>query len=134
MRWWSSRGLPAEKKRKLEAEWLLDGVAAWGRRVIHVFDRGFAGSPWLRLCFALRQRLVVRWPHGQYLIDEQGQARKAWQIARGKRPWGRRRIWNAHLNRYLDTAVLAFAVRHPDFDVPRLSGGLAAGQRPAPLV
>jgi hypothetical protein len=118
MRWWSSRGLHADKKRKVEAGLLLDCVATWGRRVIHVFDRGFAGSPWLRLCFALRQRLIVRWPHGQYLIDEQGRGRKAWQIARGKRPWGRRRIWNAHLNRSLDTAVLAFPVRHPEFDVP----------------
>lgn len=118
MRWWSSRGLHAEKKRKLEAGLLLDCVAAWGQRVIHVFDRGFAGSPWLRLCFALRQRLVVRWPHRQYLIDEQGRVRKAWQIAQGKRPWDRRRIWNAHLGRHLDTAVLAFPVRHPDFAVP----------------
>ena len=118
MRWWSSRGLHAEKKRKLEAGLLLNCVAAWGQGVIHVFDRGFAGSPWLRFCFVLQQHLVVRWPHGQYLIDEHGQARKAWQIARGKRPWDRRRIWNAHLNRHLDTAVLAFPVRHPDFAVP----------------
>lgn len=118
MRWWSRRGPHAEQKRKLEAGLLLECVAAWGRRVIHVFDRGFAGSPWLRLCLALQLRLVVRWPHGQYLIDEQGRVRKAWQIARGKRPWDRRRIWNAHLNRHLETAVLAFPVRHPDFAVP----------------
>jgi Transposase DDE domain len=118
MRWWSSRGVHAEKKRKLEATVLLDCVAAWGQRVIHVFDRGFAGSPWLHLCFARRQRLVVRWPHGQYLIDEQGRGRKAWQIAHGKRPGDRRRICNAHLGRHLDTAVLAFPVRHPDFAVP----------------
>ena len=118
MRWWSSRGLPAEKQRKVEAGLLWDCVAAWGQGVIQVFDRGFAGSPWLRLCFARKPHLVVRWPHGQYLIDEHGQARKAWQIARGKRPWDRRRIWNAHLTRHLDTAVLAFPVRHPDFAVP----------------
>ena len=118
MRCWSSRGLHADKKRKVEAGWLLDCVAAWGQSVIPVFDRGFAGSPWLRLCFALQQHLVVRWPQGQYLLDEHGQARKAWQIARGNRPWHQRRIWNAHLNRHVDTAVLAFPVRHPDFAVP----------------
>ncbi|MBV9231702.1 MAG: transposase, partial [Chloroflexi bacterium] len=118
MRWWSRRGPHATTKRKLEAELLLDCVAAWGERVIHVFDRGFAESPWLRLCFALQQHLIVRWPHGDYLIDEKGQARKAWQIARGKRPWGKRQIWNAHLHRYIETSVLAFPVRHPDFAVP----------------
>ncbi len=118
MSWWSSRGPHADKKRKLEAALMLACVAAWGRKLIHVFDRGFAGSPWLRLCFALRQRIIVRWPHGHYLIDEKGQARKAWQIARGKRAWGKRTIWNAHLHRYLETSVLAFPVTHPDFSVP----------------
>lgn len=118
MRWWSSRGPHADKQRKQEAALMLESVAAWGSRVIHVFDRGFAGSPWLHLCFALRQRIIVRWPHRQYLIDEKGQARKAWQIARGKRAWGTRKIWNAHLHRHLQTSVLAFPVQHPDFAVP----------------
>ncbi len=118
MRWWSRRGPHAERKRRIEAALLLDCVASWGRRVVHVFDRGYATQPWLHLCLALHQRVVVRWPHGQYLIDEQGCARKAWQIARGKRAWGRRQIWNAHLNRWLETSVLAFRVRHPDFAVP----------------
>lgn len=118
MRWWSTRGPHAEHKRKLEASVLLHCVATFDQRVMHVFDRGFATEPWLHLCFALQQRLVVRWPHGQYLINEQGRACKAWQIARGKRAWGKRRIWNEHLHRHLETAVLAFPVRHPDFAVP----------------
>ncbi len=49
----------------------------------------------------------------QYLIDEKGQARKAWQIAGGKRAWGKRPIWNAHLHRYLETSVLAKQDRFP---------------------
>jgi hypothetical protein len=118
MRWWSTRGPHAEHKRKLEAGLMLDCVATFGRRVIPVFDRGYATEPWLHLCFALKQRLVVRWPQGQYLIDEQGRARKAWKIAQGKRAWGKRQIWNEHLHRHLETAVLAFPVRHPDFAVP----------------
>ena len=77
---------------------------------------------------------VVRWPHGQYLIDEQGRARKAWEIARGKRAWGKRRIWNAHLHRHLETSVLAFPVRHPDFAGPDVPGGFPTGQRTPPLV
>jgi hypothetical protein len=70
MRWWSSRAPHADQQRKQEAALRLASFAAWGSRVIHVFDRGFAGSPWLHLCFALRQRLIVRWPHRQYLIDK----------------------------------------------------------------
>jgi len=88
----------------------------------------------LRLCFALQQRIIVSFPHGQYLIDEKGQSRKAWQIARGKRAWGKRRVWNAHLHRNLETSVLAFPVKHPDFPVPRLSGDFPARERTSPLV
>jgi hypothetical protein len=118
MRWWSNRGPQAERKRKLEAGLLLRCIETFGRRVLHVFDRGFATEPWLHLCVILQQRFVVRWPHGQYLIDEQGRTRKAWEMARGKRAWGKRLIWNAHLHRHLETAVLAFPVRHPDFAGP----------------
>jgi len=118
LRWWSTRGPQAERKRKLEAGLLLRCIETFGRQVLHLFDRGFATEPWLHLCVALKQRFVVRWPHGQYLIDEQGRARKAWEIARGKRAWGKRLIWNAHLHRHLETAVLAFPVRHPDFAGP----------------
>jgi hypothetical protein len=118
MRWWSTRGFHPDTKRRMEATLLLACVATWGRRLMHVFDRGFATGPWLHLCLALQQSLVVRWPHGQYLVDECGQARKAWEIARGKRAWGRRRIWNEHLHRHLDTSVLAFSVRHPEFREP----------------
>jgi hypothetical protein len=118
MRWWSSRGPHAEHRRRMEAALFLRCVASWGQRVIHVFDRGFATEPWLHLCVALQQRFIVRWPQRQYLIDEQGRARKAWQIARGKRAWGKQQIWNDHLHRYLETAVLAFPVRHPDLARP----------------
>jgi hypothetical protein len=50
-------------------------IQTFGRRVLHIFDRGFATEPWLHLCVILHQRFVVRWPHGQYLIDEQGRTR-----------------------------------------------------------
>jgi hypothetical protein len=45
MAWWTTHGLRAEKKRPLETDGLLRCADAWGRRVIHVFDRGFAGAP-----------------------------------------------------------------------------------------
>jgi hypothetical protein len=98
---------------------LVHCIETFGRRVVHVFDRGFATEPWLHLCVIRhRNARVVRWPHGQYLIDEQGRTRKAWEIARGKRARGKRLIWKAHLHRHLETSVLIFPVRHPDFAGP----------------
>jgi hypothetical protein len=73
----------------------------------------------LHRCVALRHRIIVRWPHRQYLIDEKGQTRQAWPIARGKRAWGTRKIGHAHRQRHRQTSLLAFALHHPDCAVPR---------------
>ena len=52
---------------------------------------------------------------GNKLIDEQGRERKAWEIARGKRPWGKPRLlWDTHCRVYRTTWVLALPVRHSD--------------------
>lgn len=54
---------------------------------------------------------------GNILIDASGQERKAWEIARGKRPWGEARLlWDTHLRLYRSTRVLALPVRHPEYD------------------
>lgn len=54
-------------------------------QVLHVFDRGFAGAPWLRLLLRYRLRFVVRWQTNYLLLDAQGRKRKAWEICRAKR-------------------------------------------------
>jgi hypothetical protein len=59
------------------------------------------------------------WRHNYKLIDEQGRERKAWEIARGKRSWGNRQIWDARRRTWRSVGVLAFPVRHPDYpEVP----------------
>jgi hypothetical protein len=67
------------------------------RKVRHVFDRGYGTGPWLWHLWMSRVRFVVRWKKGNKLIDASGQERKAWEIARGKRPWGEARLlWDTH--------------------------------------
>jgi hypothetical protein len=41
-------------------------------RVIHVFDRGFAGTTWLSSMFVAGIRFMIRWPYKYRLIDENG--------------------------------------------------------------
>jgi hypothetical protein len=113
-RWWTSRGPHHDKKRRQEGQLLLECVAAWGRRVIHVFDQGFAGVPWVSACLALKQRFVMRWPKGDYLRDAQGCLRKPWQIARGKRARSHRLIWDARRHTWRLVGVLYFPVEHPE--------------------
>ena len=116
MQWWTNRGRHATRLRMVEAKLMLACVALWGKQVIHIFDRGFVSSPWLGLCFATLQRLILRWPHKDYLIEEtSGRARKAWEIARGRKAWGKREIWDSYHQRWQIASTLAFPVRHPDY-------------------
>ncbi len=115
MRWWTRRGPLASDKRTEEDKLLAQAAAAWGQDVLHVWDRGFAGSPWLQTAFSYGVRFVVRWPKRYKLVDPEGRKRKAWQIARGKRTWAYRDIWD--VSRRCDRRIgcLAIPVRHPDF-------------------
>ena len=65
LHWWTSRGTQASDRRKEELPILLQLAQAWQDRVIHVFDQGFAGSPWvLALLSEPWLRFVLRWKRG----------------------------------------------------------------------
>jgi hypothetical protein len=95
LRFWTTRGERQSSKREEEGEILAEVSARWDSRVLHVWDRGFAGSPWLTLAYVHALRFVLRWPKQYRLTDEQGQQRKAWEITRGKRSLDQRLIWDA---------------------------------------
>jgi hypothetical protein len=120
MSWWG-REKGVEGQQRQQQERLLAKVARqWGRQVRHVFDRGYGTAPWLLRLSRFRVRFVVRWKKGNKLIDEAGCERKAWQIARGKRSWGKeaKLLWDTHFRVYRSTRVLASPVRHPEYEGP----------------
>ena len=112
MRWWTSRGPLASRRRDETASLLSRCSTGWGRRVIHVFDRGFAGTPWLEELGKHQARFILRWPTRYHLADARGQ-RPAWQITRGKHSQDHRQIWDLHRRQYRKTGILAAPVRHP---------------------
>lgn len=119
MRWWSRNQQPGESREQVQAKLLRQVAWCWGRQVRHVFDRGYGNGPWLAWLSHVRVRFVVRWMKGRKLLDGAGQERKAWQIARGKRPWGQAcLLWDTHCHVFRSTRVLALPVRHPDYEGP----------------
>ncbi len=118
MRWWTTRGLFATDRRSQEQAVLQQCAAAWGRQVLHVFDRGFAGSPWLGQLLSQQTRWLVRWPKAYHLVDGQGRERNAWQIARGKKTWERGEVWDGRRRRWRVVGMLALPVQHPAHDAP----------------
>jgi hypothetical protein len=83
--------------------------------VLHIFDRGFAGAPWLGVLFDYHIYFVMRWTLNYKLLDEQGRERKAWQITRGKRSIDHLMLWDIHTRSYRRTGIVVAAVRHPAF-------------------
>lgn len=110
MRWWTTRGERTTTKREEEGEVLREAAFRWGFQVLHVWDRGFAGMPWLRLASVHAVRFVMRWPKHYQLLDEQGQERKAWELSRGKRSLGKRPLWDARRRCFRQTGVVFFPV------------------------
>lgn len=88
--------------------------------MLHLFDRGFAGGPWLGVLFDYWVFFVMRWPKGYKLVDEEGRERKAWEITRGKRSWDHLLLWDSHCRVYRRTGVVVAQVRHPLYPIQPL--------------
>lgn len=115
-RWWSPRPSSPrpERQRECEGRLLRDLFARWGRRVLFVWDRGFAGRPFLDVALAVGARFVVRWPKRNALCPPGGLPTNAWRLTAGKRAWGEARLWDARRRCWLVVRFLAVPVRLPD--------------------
>lgn len=118
--WWTTRGEAASKMREEEGAVLRQLALRWGRQVIHVWDRGFAGAPWLLQAFLAQVFFIVRWKKGNYLIDATGQRHKASDLSRRKRSVDHRMIYDCKRRCERKTGIVFFPVRLPDAPYLRL--------------
>ena len=117
MRWWTNRGARAEEKRAVELSLLEKCTAAWGASVLHIFDRGYAGAPWLETLACNGTRFVMRWKKGNHLQDLLGNSAPAWMLVRGKKTRQTRMVVEAN-GQQSRRGVLAVPVRHPAYPGP----------------
>lgn len=113
MQWWTTRGPRSSNRRQEEQRMLQHCVETWGRQVRHVWDRGFAGGPWLTQILDANVRCVLRWPKRYKLLDAWAEERKAWEIARGKRSWDYRWLQDRRSGTRQRVGVVALNVTHP---------------------
>lgn len=132
MQWWTTRGPRATTQRAVVQALLERCQQQWAGRVWHIFDRGYASGPWLQTFLEAHIRFVVRWKKGQKLLDNWGEARKAWEIARGKRAWDYRQLRDARSGETRKVGVLALSVTHPSHAQPLwlVVARLGKGQEP----
>ena len=113
LRWWTTRGKHQSTKREKEVRVLRKIDALWGKDVLHIWDRGFAGTPWLTLACVHAARFIMRWPKNYQLLDQNGQLRKPGQISKGKRSWEHRMLWDARRRCQRKVGIIAFPVFDP---------------------
>lgn len=115
LRWWTSRGPLASYEKDETCKLLRLVTRRWGNTLLHVFDRGYCGSPWLGALRGFKSRFIVRWKTNYHLVDERGEKRAAWKIPRGKVGLAPRTIYDAVHHCNVEGSVLFFPVTHPDY-------------------
>lgn len=118
LRWWTTRGEHASDQRTEEAQLLQFVARRWGRQVVHIWDQGFAGAPWVRQAVQHQVRFILRWKKNYQLETDSGQLHKAWECARGKRSMDHRLIHDSRRRCDRNTGVLYLRVRVPEIPVP----------------
>ncbi len=78
--WWSTRSWRASWTRDEDKKLLERASKSWGRKVLHVFDRGYASSLWLGALHSYAARFVLGFRHEYRLLFE-GKLKAAWKIA-----------------------------------------------------
>jgi len=114
LRWWTTRGEAASDKRTEEAQVLQHVAQRWGRQVVHVWDQGFAGAPWVSQAVQQQVRFILRWKKNYKLVTATGQLQKAWECTRGKRSLDHRLIYDSRRRCERKTGVVYLPVRLPD--------------------
>ena len=133
LHFWTTRGEAKTTKREEEHRLLRDLAQRWGRTVIHIWDRGFAGAPWLGLAFLYRVRFVVRWNKNYKLIDPIGRLLKAWECSRGKRSLDHRMIYDTRRRCQRKTGIVFLHVQVPglpDFPLTLVVSRPGKGRKP----
>jgi Transposase DDE domain len=115
---WTTRGAAATQRLSEENALLQDLAQRWARQVVHIWDRGFAGEPWLSAALHQHVRFIVRWKKGNKLVDAQGVLKKAWEISRGKRSLDQRLIYDARRRCERKTGIVFLPVQLPHTPVP----------------
>jgi hypothetical protein len=135
MSWWGTRASSSSApwlhtRSSVKSTLLAQCRQQFGSLLLHIFDRGFAGAPWLQELHEAQARFVLRWPKDYKLCDSKlcdstAEERKAWQHLRGKRSWEQQLLPDARRRQMRKTGVVALRVFHAAY---------GAGEKPLWLV
>jgi hypothetical protein len=112
-KWWTSRGDYICWLAQVRLSLLHWARECFGTAVLHVFDRGYAGAPWLGLLLAEQDRFLMRWPSAYKLIDENGREKNAYRFSLGRKATSSRQVWDKEHKCSLKRSLLWIRCLHP---------------------
>ncbi len=115
MNWWSTKGPEAVSLREQEERLLRLCVRQWGDQLLHIFDRGYASGPWLRVLQLFRLHFVIRWKKGHFFRNERGEEKKLWQIGQGKKYVSHKEIYDLSTRQKMPCDIWWAPVWHKDY-------------------
>jgi hypothetical protein len=113
--WWSSRGKFSSKRGPILFQLLQWAREQFSSAVLHVFDRGFAGSPWLGCLLNKQDRFLMRWPSAYHLLDTTGREKRASLFSVGKKATSSKRVWDINQKQSLKRSLLWQRCLHKDY-------------------
>jgi hypothetical protein len=115
---WTRRGEHATSQVEVTVQLFVACVRRWGKRLLHVCDRGYASGLWVGRFVEAQVDFILRWRTTYNLVDAKGE-RTSGQMTRGKRSLAHRLVWDARHHCQRKVGILYFPVRHPRYpDVP----------------
>ena len=93
-------------------QWTRENFAS---AVLHVFDRGFAGSHWLGLLLGRQDRFLLRWPSAYQLLDQKGRLKRASLFSVGKKATSSQQVWDMNKKCSLRRSLLWMPCLHKDY-------------------
>lgn len=113
-RWWTTRGKHLTKQTLIHQQLLDLLTQKMADAVVHVFDRGYAHSPWLTNLLHQRQRFIVRWRSSYKLVNAKGEEKKAYLHSVGKKAPYAREMKDTRTGNTFVSKLLFVPVRLPD--------------------
>lgn len=114
MTWWTTRGIHKEHGTNIIYRMLRQIHEQVGRVGLHVFDRGYANANMLEWLIKFQQDFLIRWKSNHLFINEQGELKKIYNIARSYKGKAKKQVRDKERKK-LKTISIAWApVKHPE--------------------
>lgn len=114
-KWWTSRGDNATTLKPVRYELLQWAREQFASAVLHIFDRGFAGSPWIGILLNGQDRFLLRWPSSYQLLDAKGQLKRASRFSVGRKATSSQQVWDMNRKCTLRRSLLWMPCLHKNY-------------------